>query len=77
MWVGETLWIRSPARTERLGELRLQIEEGRIVGALDRRIDLGPGAPEAPDLSTLVTLAGQDVARVRAQVFSPVVRSPE
>ena len=77
VWVGETLWIRSPARTERLGELRLQIEGGRIVGALDRRIDLGPGAPEAPDLATLVTLAGEDVARIRGQVFSPVVRSPE
>jgi len=48
-----------------------------VVEALDRRIDLGPGAPEDPDLSTLVTLAAEDVARVRAQVFSPVVRSPE
>jgi len=75
--VGDAVWVRSPARTERLGELRLSLSGGRVVEALDRRIDLGPGAPEDPDLSTLVTLAEEDVARVRAQVFSPVVRSPE
>jgi len=75
--VGDAVWVRSPARTERLGELRLHLSGGRVVEALDRRIDLGPGAPEDPDLSTLVTLAAEDVARVRAQVFSPVVRSPE
>lgn len=75
--VGDAVWVRSPAKTERLGELRLQVEEGRVVAAVDRRIDLGPGAPEDPDLATLAGLAAEDVARVRAQVFSPVVRSPE
>lgn len=74
--VGGAVWVRSPAGTERLGELRLQLEEGRVVGAVDRRIDLGPGAPEDPDLVTLVALAERDVARVRADVFAPVVRSP-
>jgi 2',3'-cyclic-nucleotide 2'-phosphodiesterase (5'-nucleotidase family) len=76
LWVGGAVWVRSPAKTERLGELRLQIEDGRVTAAVDRRIDLGPGAPEDADLATLASLAAEDVARVRAEVFAPVVRSP-
>jgi 2',3'-cyclic-nucleotide 2'-phosphodiesterase (5'-nucleotidase family) len=74
--VGDAVWVRSPAKTERLGELRLQIEHGRVVGAVDRRIDLGPGAPEDADVRTLAGLAAEDIERVRASVFAPVVRSP-
>ncbi|MEC8425436.1 MAG: hypothetical protein VX000_16740 [Myxococcota bacterium] len=76
IWVGDAIWVRNPAKTSRLGELRLQLDDGRVVGAVDRRIDLGPGAPEDADLATLAALAERDVARVRESVFAPVILSP-
>lgn len=74
--VGDAVWVRNPAKTSRLGELRLQLDDGRVVGAVDRRIDLGPGAPEDADLVTLAAMAERDVARVRESVFAPVIPLP-
>lgn len=40
-WVeGQAVWVRSWEATERLGELRLWIEEGSVVRAVQRTIDL-------------------------------------
>jgi 2',3'-cyclic-nucleotide 2'-phosphodiesterase (5'-nucleotidase family) len=38
--VGRALWVRSSLTTMQLGELRLTVLDGRIVRALDRKIDL-------------------------------------
>ncbi len=39
---GELVWVRSAARTARLGELRLQLEGAEIHAIEDRRVRLGP-----------------------------------
>lgn len=51
--VGEALWVRTWDETTRLGELRLWVEDGRVVRALDRMIDLGPDVPEPQALRRL------------------------
>lgn len=51
---GEAVLVKSRAETRRLGELRLQIEGGRVVGALDRQIDLDAGLPDHPALRPLL-----------------------
>jgi 2',3'-cyclic-nucleotide 2'-phosphodiesterase (5'-nucleotidase family) len=38
--VGRAVWVRSSLTTMQLGELRLTVLDGRIVQALDRKIDL-------------------------------------
>jgi 2',3'-cyclic-nucleotide 2'-phosphodiesterase (5'-nucleotidase family) len=38
--VGRAIWVRSSLTTMQLGELRLTVLDGRIVQALDRKIDL-------------------------------------
>jgi 2',3'-cyclic-nucleotide 2'-phosphodiesterase (5'-nucleotidase family) len=38
--VGRAIWVRSSLTTMQLGELRLTLADGRIVQALDRKIDL-------------------------------------
>jgi 2',3'-cyclic-nucleotide 2'-phosphodiesterase (5'-nucleotidase family) len=38
--VGRAIWVRSSLTTMQLGELRLTLLDGRIVQALDRKIDL-------------------------------------
>ena len=38
--VGRAIWVRSSLTTMQLGELRLTLLDGRIVKALDRKIDL-------------------------------------
>jgi len=48
-----TLWIRSRWRTERLGELRLFLQEGAITGARDRMIDLDYRIPSTRALQRL------------------------
>jgi 2',3'-cyclic-nucleotide 2'-phosphodiesterase (5'-nucleotidase family) len=40
MQVGSAVWVRSSLMTMQLGELRLTIEDGRVVRATDRKIDL-------------------------------------
>ena len=37
------MWVRSTARTARLGELRVQLEGQEIHAIEDRRVRLGPG----------------------------------
>lgn len=53
MVLGQAVWVRSWDETTRLGELRLWVEDGRVVRALDRMIDLGPDVPEPPALRKL------------------------
>lgn len=44
--IGGTIWVRAHERTLRLGELRLRIVDGHVVGALDRQIDTDDALPE-------------------------------
>jgi len=49
----DTLWIRSRWRTQRLGELRLFLEDGVISGARDRMIDLDDRIPATRSIQRL------------------------
>lgn len=72
--VGDAVWVRSTKGTERLGELRLWLgETGRITAARDRKIDLGPDAPEDAAMADFVETATAEVERARAAVFQPSI----
>ena len=53
MWEGEAIWVRAHERTMRLGELRLDLADGAVAGAVDRRIDLDAAIPSDPGLRRL------------------------
>jgi len=42
---GSGVWVRSDMLTQRLGELRLRVEHGRVIAARDRQIDLDARIP--------------------------------
>lgn len=44
--INGTIWVRAHDRTLRLGELRLRIVDGHVVGAMDRQIDTDDALPE-------------------------------
>jgi 2',3'-cyclic-nucleotide 2'-phosphodiesterase (5'-nucleotidase family) len=69
--VDGTVWVRTHAQTMRLGELRLVVRDGRVVGALDRKIELDDAVPEDPALVRLTRDAADDVAAVQQRVFGP------
>lgn len=43
--VGETVWVRNREQTQTLGELRLTLEEGEVVRAWERVVDLDADLP--------------------------------
>lgn len=67
--VGQAVWVRSHLQTMRLGELRLELTEGRITGALDRKIDLDPTVPDRSDLSTLARMARREIDAAQRALF--------
>lgn len=54
-----TLWVRSHLETRRLGELRLHVDQGRIVSSLERRVDMDSGIPDGPRTAALAEEARQ------------------
>lgn len=60
--VGDALWVRSWDASTRLGELRLWVEDGRVVRAVDRMIDLGPDVPVDREIARIA----RDQARTLA-----------
>jgi 2',3'-cyclic-nucleotide 2'-phosphodiesterase (5'-nucleotidase family) len=69
--VGEAIWVKADYQTQRLGELRLWIEDGEIVRALDRKIDLDPDVPDEPVMRRLMLDARKAVAAKQREVFGP------
>lgn len=71
---GEAVWVRSHYQTMRQGELRLQVErqpEGRarVVGALDRKVDLDEGVPDDPAVVSIRDVAREEIAAVQRELF--------
>jgi 2',3'-cyclic-nucleotide 2'-phosphodiesterase (5'-nucleotidase family) len=64
--VGNAVWAWSFLEAQRLGELRLDLEGGRVVGALDRKIDLDPSVAED---KAIAELAKQAAAAVDAALL--------
>lgn len=44
----DAVWVSSEFQTLRVGELRLQLEQGRITAAVDRHVGLDPEIPDDP-----------------------------
>lgn len=67
--VGSAVWAYSHVQTMRLGELRLDLDGGKVVGALDRKIDMDPTMPEDPDLAGVLKRAKAEVNAQQDQQF--------
>jgi len=64
-----TLWVRSRWRTERLGELRLFIDNGEITAAVDRMVDMDDEIPSTPALRKLERKARVEIDRALKEAF--------
>ncbi len=67
--VGHAVWVFSHYQTMRLGELRLRLQDGSVVGALDRQIDLDPSMPEQSKLETMLRQAKVEIDALQQQLF--------
>ena len=55
------VWVRANYQTQRVGELRLWIEDGQIVSARDRLVDLDDRIPSNGPLKRLAKQAQRDI----------------
>jgi 2',3'-cyclic-nucleotide 2'-phosphodiesterase (5'-nucleotidase family) len=69
--VGNAVWVKSAWKGERLGELRLWLQEGRVISALDRQVDLDPEIPGDLELFTLVDRARREIQASEREIFEP------
>jgi hypothetical protein len=67
--VGSAVWVRSFDQTERLGELRLDLEGGRLQGVLDRQIPMDDRIPADPVLSSLQSAAEGELKRLEKALY--------
>ena len=67
--VDKAVWVYSHFETMRLGELRLTVADGRVVRALDRKIDLDPTVPEAPALAAIGEAAEDELRAVQKVLY--------
>lgn len=67
--VGNALWVRSHYETLRLGELRLKIEDQTAKLVIDRKIDMDPELPDAPELAELMVAARAEIEAVQRATF--------
>ncbi len=69
--VGEAIWVKSHHQTQRLGELRLWIEDGRVVQALDRKVELDPDIPGDAALTDIMVRAHQEIEQKAKEIWGP------
>jgi 2',3'-cyclic-nucleotide 2'-phosphodiesterase (5'-nucleotidase family) len=69
--VGEAVWVKSSHETLALGELRLWIEGGRVVRALDRKIDLDPDIPGQRAMTDIAVQARQEIEAAERDLWGP------
>ena len=69
-WQAGAVWVFSHEQTQRAGELRLRLDaEGRVVGAVDRKIDLDPAIPSARGVLTVAQAAQQEIEAAERALF--------
>lgn len=68
---GSAVWVRSHDQGQRLGELRLTLEDGRVTGATDRKIDLDMSMPDSPSLARIADQAEADLKALDRALFAP------
>lgn len=66
LWEGEAVWVRAAEQTTRLGELRLDLEAGRVTAATDRQIDLDAKVPSDAALARHQARARRAVEEARS-----------
>jgi 2',3'-cyclic-nucleotide 2'-phosphodiesterase (5'-nucleotidase family) len=67
---GRAVVVESVVQTMRAGELRLKLEHGRVVGGLDRKVDLDPEVPDDPELGRLTREARTALDRIQKQEYA-------
>lgn len=67
--VGNAVWVFSHYQTMRLGELRLSLKDGAVVGALDRKIDMDPSMPERSRLATMLRQAKAEIDLLQREIY--------
>jgi len=67
--MGDTIWVRSNYETQRVGELRLRVEQGHITMAHDRMIDLDKKIPSPGPWRSRAKRARAEVAEVQLELF--------
>lgn len=68
---GHAVWVRSHYQTMRLGELRLKLDDGRVVGHLDRKIDLDPEVPDDLEILEILVASRAAIGAAQEAVFGP------
>jgi len=69
LWEGEAVWVRAAEQTTRIGELRLDLDAGRVVQATDRQIDLDAKVPSEPKLARHQARARRAVEEARRSLL--------
>ncbi len=69
--VGNAIWVKSHHQTQRLGELRLWIEDGQVVKALDRKVELDPEIPGDDALTDIMVRAHQEIEAKAKEIWGP------
>jgi 2',3'-cyclic-nucleotide 2'-phosphodiesterase (5'-nucleotidase family) len=68
---GGGVWVRSDKQTQRLGELRLRVDDGRVVAARDRLIDLDEGIPSDRALLRHQRRTARQLDALRQELYGP------
>lgn len=68
------VWVRARDRSEQIGELRLVVQDGRVVSALDRKIDLDQRVGASGSLTRLEKRAVRAVKRALVELYGDLIR---
>ncbi|MFN7147692.1 MAG: hypothetical protein ACK4YP_28240, partial [Myxococcota bacterium] len=68
-YVGQAAWASSNFQTMRLGELRLDLDAGRVVGGRSRHVDLDALVPDDPKLATLTRKARAELDAEQKRLY--------
>ena len=66
---GGAVWVRSHDQGQRLGELRMSIADGRVITAMDRKIDLDASMPDSPAIRHIATQADVELKALDRALF--------
>ncbi len=69
MYVGHAAWAFSNFQTMRLGELRVDLDGGRVVGGASRHVDLDPEVPDEPGLAALAKKARAELDAEQQRLY--------
>jgi 2',3'-cyclic-nucleotide 2'-phosphodiesterase (5'-nucleotidase family) len=68
-YAGGAAWVATSFQTMRLGELRLLVSDGAVVGGVARHVDLDPDVPDDPALAALTRKARVELDREQQAIY--------